>query len=65
MLRSFLSPVYTEQEKAISDGRIGSDIVKVDQNGRCGNMDISENLEEVYKLSLSLSASVICEMAII
>ena len=36
---------YTEQERALSDGRIGPEIVKIDTSGRCGNMDISENLE--------------------
>ena len=36
---------YTEQDRALSDGRIGPEVVKIDTNGRCGNMDISENLE--------------------
>ncbi|CAB4039894.1 E3 ubiquitin- ligase RNF123-like, partial [Paramuricea clavata] len=36
---------YTEQGKALLDGRIGPDIVKIDTSGRCGNMDISANLE--------------------
>lgn len=38
---------YTEQERASSDGRIGPEIVKIDTSGRCGNMDISENLEVI------------------
>jgi hypothetical protein len=36
---------YTEQERALSDGRIGPEIVKIDTSGPCGNMDVSENLE--------------------
>ena len=40
-----LFPDYTEQERALSDGRIGPEIVRIDISGPCGNMDISENLE--------------------
>ncbi|XP_046839611.1 E3 ubiquitin-protein ligase RNF123-like [Xenia sp. Carnegie-2017] len=37
--------IYSEQERANLDGRIGPDVVKIDVHGRCGNMEVSENLE--------------------
>ncbi|XP_028398244.1 E3 ubiquitin-protein ligase RNF123-like [Dendronephthya gigantea] len=53
-------PEYTEQERALSDGRIGPEIVKIDTSGRCGNMDISENLELDSQSNFSSLRANIC-----
>ena len=33
------------EEKAITDGRIGPEIVGIDRNSLCGSMDIKEGIE--------------------